>query len=70
MIRIQRPEHQSLGVQVTKSIEHRIQNLARFLSIERPLPERVGKRIVGRFEHPVENHFAAVSGTPALEEFD
>src|ERR1035441_10782858 len=46
-------------MQVAKSVEDGIEDLARFLRIERRPAQRRGKGIVGRFEDGVEDDFAA-----------
>ena len=54
-------------MKVAKSVEDGIEDFARFPRIERRPAQRRGKGIVGRFEDGVEDDFAAVIGTPAIE---
>src|ERR1019366_7236657 len=67
---MERTEHQSLSMKVAKSVEDGIEDLARFLRIERRPAQRRGKGIVGRFENGVEDDFGTVIGTSAIEKFD
>jgi hypothetical protein len=67
---IERAEHHSLSMEVAESVEDGIEDFARFLWIERRPAERSGEGIVGGFEYRVEDDFATVIGTPAIEKFD
>ena len=57
-------------MKVTHGVDHGLEHFARFQLAEWRPAQRGGERIVGRFEYRVADHFAAVAGSPAIEEFD
>jgi hypothetical protein len=70
VVGIERAGYQSLGVKIAKRLKDGIEDFARFFPIERRPAECGGERIVGSFEDGVTDGFAAVLGTPAIQQFD
>jgi hypothetical protein len=63
-------DHESLRMEVAQSIEDGIEDLTRFLRIERRAAEGRRERLVGRLEDSVEHNLAEVIGASEVKEFD